>query len=232
MVNIWPIISHLLGSCCPLCGQPGEGLCPPCRDALPRNDRSCRRCALPLPVDACETLLCAACQQRPPPFDRVIAPLRYATPVDDLVSRFKYHGRLPLARTFAALVWAAIDDRSSDERPTLLLPVPVHARGLRERGFNQAAELARLLARHSGTRWSAGRLARVRHGQHQRGLTRRQRQRNLRGAFECLGPVPRHVAVIDDVVTTGATVSEISHLLRRNGAERVEVWSVARTPRD
>lgn len=231
MVNIWPLFAHSIGAGCPLCRAPADGLCARCIDSLPRNDHGCACCAVPLPAQAPAGTLCVDCQRRAPSVDRVVAPLRYEFPVDDLVAGFKYHRRLALGRPLATLLADKLQQRGS-AMPDLLLPVPMHRLGLRGRGFNQAAELTRLLARRLAIPWSASRLLRIRHAEHQRGLTRAQRQRNLRDSFRCRGRLPHHVALVDDVVTTGATMNEIGHTLRGAGAKRIEVWAVARTPRD
>lgn len=231
MVNIWTIFDQLAGGRCPLCHRPGTGLCPPCHAALPHNELGCHCCALPLPPGTPVGTLCAGCQRRSPAFDRVLAPLRYAAPIDDLIAAFKYHGRLANGRLLAELLGDAIH-RAGGPLPGLLLPVPMHSSALRARGFNQAAELARLVAARLDVPWSAAHLRRVRHGSHQRGLGRADRLRNLRGAFAAGGRLPRHVALIDDVLTTGATAHEISRTLRSGGVDHIEVWAVARTPGD
>jgi len=228
MVNIWPRFAQLTGGGCALCGAPADGLCQACLDTLPRNLNPCRGCALPLPDGAPDDTPCAACQARAPSFDRAFAPLLYTSPLDDLIAGFKYHQRLPLGRMLGNILAATLDGHH--EPPQLLLPVPATPQRLRERGFNQAAELARILAAHLNIAWTTGRLCRARDARTQRGLTRRERHRNLRGAFACRGPLPRHVALIDDVITTGATAEEASRILKKAGAERVEVWAVARTP--
>ena len=115
--------------------------------------------------------------------------------------------------------------------PQLLLPVPATPARLRERGFNQAAELARRLAVRLGIPWQTGRLLRTREADHQRGLSAPQRRRNMRGAFACRGRLPARVALIDDVITTGATARAASAALKGAGVEWVEVWAVARTPK-
>ncbi len=227
MVNIWAIIGHLGGEHCPLCQAAGRGLCADCRDALPRNERPCARCALPLPPGAATGAWCADCQRRVPSFDAVVAPLRYLPPVDDLLAGFKYHGRLYLGPLLAQVLGQALRQR---EPPQLLLPLPAAPRRLRERGFNQAAELTRWLSAHLGLPWQGGALIRTAESERQRGLTRRQRRRNVRGSFACRAELPAHVALVDDVVTTGATAEEACRVLRRAGATRVEVWAVARTP--
>ena len=231
MVNIWSMFDQLSGARCPLCHHPGAGLCPPCHAALPHNDLGCRRCDLPLPPGTPVGTLCAGCQRRSPAFDRVRAPLRYTAPVDDLIAAFKYHGRLAHGRLLAGMLTDAV--RAQDTPlPALLMPVPMHPVALRERGFNQATELTRLLAADLDIAWSATHLRRRRLGDHQRGLNRADRQRNLRGAFAARGPLPRHIALVDDVVTTGATAHEIARTLRGSGVECIEVWAVARTPAD
>ncbi len=231
MVNIWSILDQYTGGRCPLCHQPGDGLCRACHADLPHNASCCHCCALPLPPDTPAGTLCAGCQCRAPAFDRVLAPLRYAPPVDDLISAFKYHGRLAHGRLLAEVLADTVRI-AGGTLPTLLLPVPMHPSGLRERGFNQAAELARLVAADLGLAWTATQLRRLRRSQHQRGLNRADRQRNLRDAFAARGRLPRHLALIDDVVTTGATAHEVARTLRGSGVECVEVWAVARTPAD
>ena len=230
MVNIWTIISQIIGEHCPLCGQPGGGLCAPCGADLPRNHHACPRCALPLPPDIDGDIACAECQAKPPAFDQTMAPLVYNHPVDDLIAGFKYHRHLPLGRDLADLLASTVD--TSRTLPQLLLPIPMHRDGLRERGFNQATELARQLSVRLAIPWSAAYLTRRNDGDRQRGLRRRKRLRNTKGKFDCRSGLPSHVALIDDVITTGATVDEASRVVRRAGAARIEVWAVARTPRE
>ncbi|MCB1722612.1 MAG: ComF family protein [Chromatiaceae bacterium] len=225
-MNIWPVFDQFIASRCPLCRARDDGLCQRCAAALPRNHHPCRRCALPLPPEAPAAGLCGECQAAPPAFDRAVAPLLYQPPVDDLVARFKYHDRLDLGRLLGDELAGTLQAQSA----ALLLPVPMDAGGLRRRGFNQAAELAHLLSRRLGIPWSASLLQRARQARHQRGLGRSARQRNLRGAFFLTGRPPARVAIVDDVITTGATAGEIAATLKRGGAGWVEVWAVARTP--
>jgi len=228
MVNIWPFISQLAGSVCPLCHAPGDGLCGNCLDTLPRNRHACPRCALPLPADVPGDAVCAHCLRYPPAFDRAVAPLLYVTPTDDLVARFKYHQQLHIGRVLADILVAEL--HNSDPAVDLLLPVPALAARLNDRGFNQAAELTARLADAMQIPWSTRRLSRLSHARHQRGLTRKARRRAVRGAFASHGALPARVGLIDDVVTTGATADEASRVLKQAGAQWVEVWSVARTP--
>jgi len=230
MVNIWSFFSQIIGGGCPLCQRPGDGICSPCARALAYNRHPCPRCALPLPEAAPAGTLCAECQARTPSFDRVLAPLLYQTPVDRLVADFKYHQQLHFGPLLAGILAELAQQEASATQ--VLLPVPMQAQKLRERGFNQAAELARCLSLRLGIPWSTDRLFRIRGGDQQQTLKRGQRRRNVRGVFACNGVVPAQVALIDDVMTTGATAEEASRMLKAAGAERVEVWTVARTGRE
>ena len=176
----------------------------------------------------------------PPPFERSLAALDYAFPWDGLITRFKFHDGLDLADAFVQRIRAAhAGDRAAHAdapQPTWLLPVPLSVERSRERGYNQAWELARRLARALHCPADAGLLLRVRDTLHQLALPVEQRGANVRGAFaveprrrdELRGRV---VAVVDDVVTSGATVAEISRVLLQAGAAQVHVWMLARTPR-
>ena len=226
MVNIWSFFAQLSGAACALCRAPGDGLCARCLDTLPRNHHPCSICALPLPPGAPPDTPCAECQLHRPSFDQVRAPLLYARPVDELIAGFKYQHRLPEGRILNDILLQAVAERP--DRPDLLLPVPIQADRLRERGFNQASEIARHLAHGLGLNWSTTLLARVRETGPQRGLGRRRRRSNLRGAFTSLGRIPKHVALVDDVITTGATVRQVATTLRQAGVGRISVIAVAR----
>lgn len=145
-----------------------------------------------------------------------------------MVQSLKFSGRLELARSLAALLGEVLDPQSL---PQCLVPVPLHRRRLRARGFNQAAEIARHLARRTGVPLAQSLCFRCRPSVAQSSLPARARRRNVRGAFAA-GNVPaglHHVAIVDDVVTTGATVLEVARTLRRAGIEEIEVWACART---
>lgn len=216
---------------CLLCGDAGadgRDLCTGCRDDMPANTACCARCALPLPAAATH---CGGCVRRPPPFDAAWAAFRYAHPLDLLETRFKFGGDLAAGRVLAELMIARIgQDRPA--RPQALLCVPLHAGRLRRRGYNQALELARPLARALGLPLAPDLLVRRRATTAQTGLDGPARRRNLRGAL-ALRPghaLPAHVAVLDDVMTTGATLGECARVLRAAGVERVDVWALARAP--
>ena len=229
MVNKWKLLDQVFGGGCPLCRSPGDTICRVCLEDLPLNRYACPRCAVPMPQDLGPAVLCGDCLSQAPAFDRTLAPLLYRPPIDDLVAGFKYQHRLHWGRILGDLL---ADHLVHDAAPpALLLPVPATAARLRERGFNQAAELARRLALRLGIPWRTGLLLRIREADHQQGLSGSQRRRNMRGAFACRGRLPARVALIDDVITTGATARAASAALKDAGVEWVEVWAVARTPK-
>lgn len=219
---------------CVLCGEPGQppalDLCAGCQADLPWVPNPCARCGQPLPEGCAAGGLCSDCLCRPPRFDRALVPLDYRYPVDRLVTRFKFHGALATGRVLGTLLAEAAQARA-DALPERLIPVPLHRGRLVERGYNQAAELVRQINHVlPGPRpWHGVR--RVRATSAQSGLERTRRLGNVRGAFVLDGPPPaRHVAVVDDVMTTGATLDEVAGCLKAAGVEVVEAWAVARTP--
>lgn len=220
--------SALVEQDCALCGcRSGESLmCQACVDALPRIVRACARCAIPL---ASEATLCGECVRAGRhAFDDSLAVFEYRFPVDRLVQRFKYAGDLALGRWFAERL---AEGAAKRPRPDLIVAVPLANRSLRRRGFNQALVLARHVAASLVLRCEIDAVSRVRETAKQEGLGRRQRIENLRDAFRCdLRLAGEHVAVVDDVVTTGATAGALARVLREGGAGRVSVWAVARTP--
>jgi ComF family protein len=158
---------------------------------------------------------------------RSYAPLRYAPPVDYLLQQMKFHQKLELVPLMAELIAGSVSRREG-ELPQVLLPVPLHHTRLRERGYNQALELAREISGRLGIPVDWQTCRRQRNTLAQTSLQGKERRSNLKGAFESLGGLPSHVAIIDDVVTTGATVQEFAKTLRKAGVETVEVWACAR----
>ena len=242
---------QLLPPICLVCAERGEDgldLCRACHRALPVHRDGCRSCALPLPVPpaqgpeagrnrdagtggALAPAQCGAClrRQRPPPLDAVHAAFVYAPPLDRLLPRFKFQHDLAAGRLLARLM---ADAFATAEPPQALLPVPLHRGRLRCRGYDQALELARALARQLQLPLHPGALRRIRATAAQSELDAAARRRNLRGAFQVAGgiPLPAHVALVDDVMTTGATLHAAAAALRRAGVERVDAWVCARVP--
>lgn len=193
---------------------------------MPRNDVCCARCALPLDAPA---PLCGRCIKHTPPWDAAWVPFRYEWPLAQLEARFKFAGDLAAGRTLS-LLWSM--SRAPIDPPEAIVPVPLHHSRLRRRGYNQALELAKPLAKHFGIPLLRDGLRRSRATDAQTELTALQRRRNVRGAFEANvdGAVPTHVAVLDDVFTTGATLAECVRVLKRAKVQRVDVWALARAP--
>lgn len=222
--GLWP-------SRCLICGQRGAGgrdLCRACAGALPWNRSACGRCAIPLPAPAER---CGHCLRRPPALDAARAAFVYAAPLDRLLPRLKFHDDLAAGRLLAALM---LDDprRPAAAAATALAAVPLARARLRERGYDQAHELARPLARGLGLPLLDEALHRVRDTPPQSSLGALARRRNLRGAFVAgfTGAVPERVLLVDDVMTTGATLQAAAAALRRAGVARVEAWVCARVP--
>jgi ComF family protein len=226
------LLAALLPPRCLLCagaGMPGRDLCAGCLADLPRNTSCCARCALPLPNPAER---CGVCLKREPPFAKAWAPFRYTHPLDLLEARFKFHRDLAAGRLLAELMVEAARQQLDDRLPDCLLCVPLHRKRLRERGYNQALELAKPLASALQIPLDASALIRVRSTSAQTGLDARARRRNLHAAFalEADADLPAHVAIVDDVMTTGTTLRECARVLLRSGVERVDVWALARAP--
>lgn len=234
MVYNWlkNIQTQLYPAVCTLCGDRGMqelDLCAPCRDKLPRNLHPCRRCAMQLPTGN-NSDLCGRCSKHAPLFQSLYAPFLYQTPVDRLIQSFKFQQRLPNGRLLGKLLAEYLIEQNY-KTPQLILPVPLHKQQLRERGFNQSAELARQLASELGLDWSTRLLHKARHTQPQHGLSRQHRMQNLKRCFQFQNSrALTHVAIVDDVVTTGSTANEITRTLNEQGVEYVQVWALARTP--
>lgn len=174
--------------------------------------------------------MCGACLHRPPPLDGVRAAFVYAEPLDRLLPRFKFHHDLAAGALLSALMVQALRRDPPADWPDALVPVPLHRARLRQRGYDQALELARPLARSCGLPLRADLLQRVHATRAQSELDAAARRRNLRRVFEVRGGVPAHVVLVDDVMTTGATLEAAARALRRAGVARVDAWVCARVP--
>jgi ComF family protein len=208
---------------CQLCGDAASGtpLCRGCAGDLPWIGTACPVCARPVDVAG----PCGRCLARPPRWHAAIAPLAWAFPVDRLVARLKYGGAITHARLLGDLLADAVEGRRVD----VIVPVPLHPERLRSRGYNQALEIARSAARRLGVPLRPRGAERVRPTPPQAGLPAKQRLRNVKGAFASVGRFDGlAVAIVDDVLTTGATASDLARALLRAGAARVEVWTGAR----
>ncbi|RXR06349.1 ComF family protein [Pseudoxanthomonas composti] len=214
---------------CLLCGEPGHAgldLCLACRQALPWNHLACPQCALPLDTPTGTASPCGHCLQQPPPLHHAAAAFVYGFPLDRLVPRFKFHQDLAAGRLMAQLM----AEHFSGCAAGTLVPVPLHPRRLSRRGYDQADQLARDLAQHLALPRQPGLLRRVRDTAAQSELEAEARHRNLRQAF-AVPPgqsLPDHVTLVDDVMTTGATLHAAARALTQAGVPRVDAWVCAR----
>ena len=219
---------------CLLCGEASDDatpICTACETDLPWLGDQCQSCALPLPGSG---LSCPQCSIHPPAFSEVLVPWLYAFPVDSLVLRFKHQSKWPMGRLLAQMLGQFLQHRFDEglPRPDCLLPVPLAKKRLRQRGYNQAAMLAHWLGTSLNLPVNEQLLKRTKETPAQQGLNAKARKRNLRGAFTLLNAEQvqgRHVALIDDVLTTASTADAISRLLIEAGARRVDVYCLART---
>lgn len=220
------LVRGIFSRACVLCGAraPDGLLCAPCCADLPRHTAAaCPVCALPTTGSA----QCGHCLRRAPAFGRTLAAYRYAFPVDALIHAYKYGGNLALLDLLAEpLAALAVTQRL----PDLLVPMPLHPRRLKERGFNQAREIAAALSRRLRVPLAAQACRRVRNTPPQAALKLKERAANLRGAFACDADLRgKRIALIDDVMTSGASLDALAQAVRSRGAEEADAWVVART---
>lgn len=225
---------------CLLCGCDIRGdldLCADCQSDLPRVTLACQRCGLPLPADLPmgeereERGECGRCISDPPPQLHTLAPYRYDEPIKHLLHALKFHHKLYLARVLGSLLADALaeDCARANFRPDVIMPIPLHPQRLRARGYNQALELARPIAARLKVPLDFRSCVRTRATQAQTDLPAAQRLKNINGAFDVRRPLHvARVAIVDDVMTTGATVGEFAALLMDHGVKEVQVWVVAR----
>ena len=233
-----PVLDWLWPPSCALCGDPGHALCPACRaDALSDARRSCPRCAIPLPGGSGTAVACGRCQKRPPAYDRTLAAALFEAPFSQLIRGFKYGATLAHAPLLADLLHARIAGDGAGPGAGLdrLVPVPLSRERMASRGFNQSIEIGRVLAARIGTTLDAGSVLRVHDTVPQASLPFETRRQNIRGAFAVIDGRRAElrgacIGVVDDVMTTGATLDELAKTLKRAGASRVVNLVVARTP--
>jgi len=215
---------------CELCaGVSGSDLvCNACMRDLPWLSSACPVCALPTSGGS----TCGHCLNEPPAFDATISAFSYAFPIDKLIHALKYQGRLALAEWCADAILARREQigAARSSRPHRLLALPLAVERQRERGYNQSLEIARVIGSRIGLAPLTRGFSRVRATPPQAALPWTERAKNVRGAFVCeLDLTGLTIAVVDDVMTTGASLAEAAKVLKASGAAGVENWVVART---
>lgn len=234
-------MTHLLPGRCCLCSGGLESvqqcLCDRCVDELPWLESGCRQCAAPLPTDA----LCPNCQSEPPAYHRCISTFVYQSPLDRIILRLKNDPYTTEIKQLSALLAEHIfHSYPNGSLPDLLIPMPLHWQKMARRGFNQSLVIGNMLSRYllhqhsTSVKVSTEICDRVTNNQAQQTLDRKQRTRSVKNAFAVSSEAARtikglSVAVVDDVVTTGATANSIATALRNAGAEQVDIWCLART---
>ena len=243
MVNNWlkNVHAKVFTSTCLLCGQCGHfdiNLCEACFQELPWLTTACKKCGLPLSVEnpalPVKQRTCGQCLRKPPPFDQCHCLFYYDHPIDRLISGLKFHQKLSYGKTLGKLLASDIlKHYSHTELPDALVAVPLHKSRLRERGFNQAYEIARSCSNTLGIPLFTNVCQRIKNTPHQLGLDAKTRRKNLRAAFKVDSIEStlniRSVALIDDVMTTGSTLSELTKSFSTNDIQYVHIWCIART---
>ncbi len=229
---------------CPLCAAPvSSGFCGHCRPLLPWITAACQTCGAELPpqdvawhaeqseqteqawLAGQSARVCGACLAQPPYYDHAVIPFKYLPPVAEHIRALKYHQQLRFADALGAMI---CERAALTPRPDALAPVPLHPRRLRQRGYNQALEIARCMGRRLGIEVCHSSMARIKNTTPQVSLSKTARQRNVQGAFYAAASQYRHIAVVDDVVTSGSTVNAAARALRAAGAETISIWAAAR----
>lgn len=237
-VGIANLINKLLPGICVLCRFPSNTtLCEGCDADLPGIGEACSICGIPLdPLWAAvgqlshESRCCGACIRNPPPFESTVAALQYSFPVTVLVQGFKFRRNFACGTVLAEKLVQAAQKNLDDGRrlPDLLVPVPLHRARQFLRVFNQAEVLAHELGKALEVPVAANRLRRNRRTHPQPGLTAIERRKNISGAFTARPMKATHVGLVDDVMTTGSTITECAKALRQVGVSSVSVWIAAR----
>lgn len=227
------MINKVLPHHCLLCNKIShldKDLCQTCWLTLPWSLSACHQCGRALEIAHTEPLCCGECLKHPPHYDTTITPLLYQDTIIPLITKLKFYNNLSAARLLGELITErALANTPTTALPTLLIPVPLHPKRLRHRGYNQAILIAKHIAKLTQIPMNHTLCQRVRHTPPQSKTSALTRRSNIVGAFKmkksCLA---KHVALIDDVMTTGATVDGLSHLLKQHGVEKISIWCAAR----
>ncbi len=224
------MLKYLLQSHCLMCKYPTEldySLCASCQQALPwRRADYCQRCGITLESKAS---LCGQCLKKPPYFDQLLAAFDYQGLISTLIQQFKFQQNLAAGNTLSHLL-AQYLQQQAIQLPQAILAVPMHHYRLWSRGFNQAQLIVDGLSQLLACPHTKKLCRRTRHTQAQVSLGARERRQNLKAAFHVRKNAYQHIALVDDVTTTGATINNISKALKHSGIKRVDIWCLAKAP--
>ncbi|NOT84390.1 MAG: ComF family protein [Methylococcaceae bacterium] len=232
MVNNWLNIiqDSFLPPTCILCNSPGYNrwdICYDCYSQLPWAQHQCPRCAIPLPETSPINLPCGECLHQSPAFDHTIAVFKHQHAIRYLITQLKFNAQYKHARLLGLLLAEALSEYP--ELPQAIIPMPLHPNRFRDRGFNQSIEIAKIVAKRLQIPLLLNHYIRQRDSPHQTHLTRAERRKNVRNSFMQVKPVPlQHIAIVDDVMTTGSTLHELAQVLKKSGIQKVDAWVCAR----
>ena len=236
MVNNWfDIIQYsLLSTSCILCNKPGMkhiDLCVACYNALEKMEDRCYCCANPFAIHNSAPRLCGKCQKNLPAFNKTYSPFIHQGTIRYLINQLKFNGAYKNSRLLGLLLANYLEKNA--ELPELIIPVPLHSNRYKQRGFNQTHEIAKTIAKELNVAINISCCQRIKNTPHQISLTAKQRLKNIKNAFLITKlPSVNHIAILDDVMTTGATANELARLLKSAGINRVDVWLCARAKMD
>lgn len=234
--NAYP--SYLKNYRCSLCGlgysapsnNPSElhGICPACADAVVRKGNHCQQCGFKLKSPSAKK--CGECVIKPKLYQKLIAACDYKYPVNSSISQMKFSQQMDIIRGLSAMLATTVEQNYQEQTmPTLLVPIPLHHKRLFSRGYNQSELIANRLSKSLNIPTDSARLARIKNTPHQIGLKAIERRKNLKDAFVVSQTLPKHIALIDDVVTTGSTITEACKTCLKHGAEQIDIWCLAKT---
>lgn len=201
-----------------------SNLCTSCYELLRRNASYCICCGRSLS----NATLCGQCLKKPPHYQTLIAGCDYQFPINKAISRIKFEGQIDLLKSLSICLIDNIK-QSSVPLPDAIIPIPLHPARVSSRGFNQSLFIANQLAKAFNINVLSDCLIRVKNTPQQIGLTAQQRRNNLKSAFKVIRPIPTRIAIVDDVVTTTATISEASRTCHTHGCQHVSIWCLAKT---
>lgn len=223
------IIQQIYPHICVLCGDAGSqnrDLCAHCEADLIINRQACQQCAIPLP-SATSGSVCGQCLKKPPLYDQSWSAFIYAQPLEWMIQQLKFNARLSYSILFSELMMPLLP--ALHQQPDCIIPVPLHNKRIRQRGFNQTYELIKPVATKLAIKIDTKHCLRIRNTQAQTGINAKSRSRNVKDAFEFKNtPDYKYIILFDDVITTGSTINELARTLKNQGVERVDVWSLAR----
>lgn len=234
LIGINSLLDFILPRACLICRmttREKHHLCQPCANELPILTHSCEKCAQYLYSAREKNLICGQCLIKPPPYHKVYALFPYLFPIPRLIAGFKFDARFSYGSMLSRFMLKAVREQwyAHEPLPDLIIPMPLHHKRLKERGFNQALELARPVARALNLQLDYLGVKRIKATQPQSTLPARLRKQNVANAFSS-NRIYRglHIAVVDDVMTTGQTVTALARVLKNQGAARIDVWCCAR----